>query len=256
MSEDNYATLLPHAYAAARAAAALVPPRRVVVEFDHATLLPAERVTLTLRNVDLLIHAGEIVIVQLVPGTESLPLVDAALGMLEPSAGVVRVNGRDWTSLLPEEQLIWRGRAGRVFNGEAWISNLTLADNVVLSRSHHTHDSIDLIAADTKRWAQRFGLEAVPAERPSLVPASIRRLCEWVRAFFHEPALLLLENPTRGAPREATEKLLSALVEAQGRGAAILLLTTDDELWSASSLQDATRFVIRDDRLLPCEVLP
>src|SRR5258708_7381268 len=111
-------------------------PPRAVVEFHHVTLLPASRRHDALNDVNLTVGEGQCVLVFSPPGHEGLPLADAALGLLAPSAGEVRILGDDWTVLAVREQLARRGRIGRVFEHDAWISNLNVLENVLLQRRH------------------------------------------------------------------------------------------------------------------------
>jgi len=230
-----------------------VDQRRALVEFRLATLIATAGPVQPLRQVDLALRAHQVTFVRLEPGREALPLVDAALGLLPPTAGEVRYDDRSWDAWPPAEQISRRGRCGRVFHGEAWVGNLNLRDNVLLSSRHHTKLPESELAAAAGHWAERFGLREIPYERPSLVSAADRRLCEWVRAFIHKPDLLLLENPTHGVPRRAVPGLLAAISEATTRGTAVLCLTNDTDVWSSRQFPAAQYYAVRDEYLEPAE---
>lgn len=244
---SNSVNSLPAEGAPPVAPAPLTPPRQVVVEFADATLLPALGSAIPLRHVNLQLAAHEVCVVCPQRGREFLPLADAALGLLPPKSGQVLWRGRAWSDYSVDEQLGARQRFGRVFWGEAWISNLDLWDNVLLPRRHHSRLPDVQIEAQTRVWAAKFGLEDIPRRRPSLVPLAIRRVSEWVRAFADEPDVLLLEAPTRDAPDEAVERLRTAIAESARRGAAVLLQTTEERIWHGWRFEQQRNYRVVDE---------
>jgi phospholipid/cholesterol/gamma-HCH transport system ATP-binding protein len=221
---------------------------RAVLEFRHADFPSLPRRYGTVGPVNLTLRGGECALVVTPPGAESLPLADAALGLVAPRAGEVCFLSDDWTRLGVREQLARRGRIGRVFEHAAWINNLSVRDNVLLPRQHHTALGLERLLADARHWARRFGLAGVSAERPSSLPGGELRLAEWVRAFSLEPDLLLLEHPTRGAPRERIADLLAAVAEARTRGAAVLWLASEAEALLAGP--GASCYALRNQTLV------
>jgi ABC-type transporter Mla maintaining outer membrane lipid asymmetry ATPase subunit MlaF len=233
---------------------AVAEARTPRVEFRQATLLPTHRAVHTMRQINLQLEERELSLVRLEAGREALPLVDAALGLLPPASGEVLYQGRCWDEWSPVEQTRHRGRVGRVFHGEAWISNLSLRDNVLLASRHHTQRSESELSCDLVRWSERFGLADVPRERTSQVPTALRRLAEWVRAFLIEPEVLLLEDPTAGVPRTSVPALIAAVDEVTSRascGATVLWLTTDEQVWSTAFACHVRRYWMRDEFLEP-----
>jgi len=205
-------------------------PPRPVLEFRDVELPPLSRRYDAMRQVNLTLGEGECAVVLAPPAQEGLPLADAALGLIEPGAGEVRFLGEDWVRLGVREPLARRALVGRIFDRAAWINNLNVLDNVLLPRRHHTTLSEEQLLADATRWARRFGLQTLPAERPSSVADDQLKLAEWVRAFSLEPVLLLLEHPMRGVARERREALHWAVAEARTRGAAVLWIASDASL--------------------------
>jgi ABC-type transporter Mla maintaining outer membrane lipid asymmetry ATPase subunit MlaF len=224
--------------------------RRPVLEFDDAEIPPLTRRMEALYHLNLKLCEGDCALVATGRAGEDLPLADAALGLAMPRAGQVRFLGDDWSRLGPREQLDRRGRIGSVFERSAWINNLNVLDNVLLSRRHHTGLADEQLLRDARCWAERFGLNALPAERPSSVPPEQLRLAEWVRAFSLEPVLLLLEHPMRGVPRERFASLLSAVNEARSRGAAVLWLVADAQDACPPNGPGVSRFAIIDQTLV------
>jgi len=203
---------------------------RPVLEFRSVELPPLSRRYDAMHHVNLTLGEGECAVVLVPPSQEGLPLADAALGLVEPSAGEVRFLGEDWSRMGVREQLARRALVGRIFERPAWINNMNVLDNVLLPRRHHTVLSEERLFSDAMRWAERFGLQTVPAERPSSVADDQLRLAEWVRAFSLDPVLLLLEYPMRGVASERRDALHRAVAEARAGGAAVLWVASDAEV--------------------------
>lgn len=181
---------------------------------------PMDEVTLQLR-------AGELLIVQVEPGNEQLPLTDAALGLTPPECGRTLFMGTDWQDAAPDTVLAMRARIGRVFDHDGWISNLDVIENITLAQRHHTRRPIAEINAEAQQMAQQFGLAGVPAGRPANVPRRDLRRAEWARAWMGSPALVCLERPGQGVANEYIACLADAVHRLCAHGGAALWITDD-----------------------------
>ena len=220
------------------------PPREEILTFADATFRDPQARYLEMSHVNFSIAAGELCLYRLEIGGELTPLADAALGMLHPLAGDVLLRGRAWRRLAEHDLLARRGRIGRVFEGRAWIGNLNVLENILLPmRQHSTRDDAQLLQ-QALHWARRFGFDEIPSTRPDRTPAWALRLFEWVRALALEPELLILENPTRGVPLERLPALHDAIRSCLERGAAVLLLSTDSDVWSIWQPRAAHKFAL------------
>jgi phospholipid/cholesterol/gamma-HCH transport system ATP-binding protein len=140
---------------------------RPVLEFDDVWL-PLREPEGSGVAIDLTLRAGDLVLVQ--PGDEQheAALVDAACGLAPPGMGAVRFLGYTWPDLPPDQANALRGRIGHVFRRGAWISYLTLLDNVLLPQLYHTRRGYAELRAEAARLAAWFGL-------PMYARSSVRR---------------------------------------------------------------------------------
>src|SRR5688500_17693720 len=122
-------------------------------------------------NVTLRLGPGELALVRLERGHPRLPLADAAEGLVEPAEGSASFLGKDWRSVSPDESSALRGRIGRVFDGQAWVSNLDVDENVVLAQHHHTRRKPAEVADEAAKLARQFGLPGLPSGRPTFTRA-------------------------------------------------------------------------------------
>ncbi|MGQ9663365.1 MAG: hypothetical protein ACUVWX_13655, partial [Kiritimatiellia bacterium] len=203
-----------------------------------------------LVRVDADLAPGDLLLVLLDAVAERCPLCDLAEGLLAPTRGVVLFRGEDWQKMSPFSQIVARGRIGRVFEGTAWISNLTVLENVTLAQRHHTRRPEGEIREEAEKLARRVGLAEIPTERLHLVRQDVLKRAQWVRAFLGSPLLILLEQPEADAPRNHLAALIELASEARSRGSALIWTTRDAELWRDQKLNPTLRYRVENDRLL------
>ena len=176
---------------------------------------------------DLRIAAGECVVLRLGAdeGRRARALGNAVGGIEPPPEGAVRFMGADWRTLPPAAAERRRARIGRVFEGAAWVSNLDVDENVLLSQRHHTRRPEAELRAEAERLARAFGLARLPVARAAwAAPRDLQR-AQWVRALLGAPALLALEFPERHAAAGDLAAFAAAVDEARARGAGVLWIT-------------------------------
>lgn len=218
---------------------------RDILRFEGVTLKSIPREQTPVRNASFALGPGALLIVMVESGNENLPLADAAEGLLVPDAGVVTWHGRPWTSLGPYDECAARARIGRVFEKNAWISNLTVMENITLSLRHHSKRPESELASVADALASSFGLPEAPRRRPSDVPRRDLKIAEWVRAFIAGPDLLLLERPENGVLSSNLPPLFAAVARARAAGTAIVWQTDREETWNAKGLAGAARCRMR-----------
>jgi phospholipid/cholesterol/gamma-HCH transport system ATP-binding protein len=225
-------------------------PSPPILEFTRVVLSQVAQGQIEMRGVDFRLLPGDLALVELEPGSEQLPLADAAEGLIAPDEGTIAFLGERWTELAPDRELAWRARIGRVFDGHGWISNLNVLENLTLAQRHHTTRPVAEIVAEAQELARGFGLPEVPAARPALVARRDLRRAEWVRAFIGKPDLVLLERPASGAAAEHVPRLVRAVAAACARGAAVLWTHDRGSAPADPALQKCLRFCMRGDKML------
>ena len=224
-----------------------------ILEFSEVTLQGALPGQAEMRRLTFKLAPGELLLIKLEPGNEYLPLADAAEGLLAPTSGFIRWQGKEWNQFTPPEEFYARSQIGRVFEKNGWISNLNVNENVTLSRRHHTEKPENDIIAEADALARYFGLPEVPRQRPAFVPKRELRIAEWIRALTGNPLLLLLERPETGVPDDNLPKLITAVQAALQRGAAAIWQTDRDMVWNSSALTNKTRGRLQGAEMLLME---
>ncbi|HEX9782484.1 MAG TPA: hypothetical protein VGA56_07090 [Opitutaceae bacterium] len=224
-----------------------------VLELDRVLIESDPLFETSLCGLNFVLGAGELVLVLLDREHMHLPLADAASGLVTPIEGAVRFGGRDWQAMSPDEAAARRGRIGRLFAAESWVANLDVDENITLSQRHHTRRPEEELIDEAVAMAYDFLLPGLPLGRPSDFRRQDLQKAACIRAFLGEPALILLERPTRDIYADIMAPLANALFSARRRGAAVIWTTEERRVWEDAGLRPTRRALMSGARLHFCE---
>jgi phospholipid/cholesterol/gamma-HCH transport system ATP-binding protein len=171
-----------------------------------------------------------------------IPLADAAEGLVTPVQGTVTFLGEDWQTMTPDRAAAQRGKIGRVFEGESWLSSLNVDQNITLAQRHHTRRPVKEIEREATQLCRVFGLAGLPHGRPSNARWQDLQKAACARAFLGEPILILLEDPTVGIYADVIAPLIDTVRQARHRGAAVLWTTNELQVWNNPALGATARW--------------
>lgn len=207
-----------------------------ILNFSNVTVPSGSHYETGLSDVCFKLGAGDLLLVRIERENERLPLADASQGLLQPDQGEVSFLGEEWTHLNSDKAAARRGKIGRLFEDEGWISDLDVDENIMLGQLHHTNRTEGEIMDEALKFARVFGLPGLPRGRPGKVRRWDLRKAACIRAFLGKPALIILEQPVRGVYADFIAPLLDAVQSARRRAAAVLWTVTDPEIWKHAAL--------------------
>jgi phospholipid/cholesterol/gamma-HCH transport system ATP-binding protein len=216
--------------------------RQAVLVLERATLHNDEAAGSEAVTVNMTLHASELAVLHVEPLQWASIVADACSGLVMPAQGHVSFLNQDWARVPSDLANALRGRIGRVFARDTWLSHLSLLDNVVLRQLHHTRRSFAEWREEAVQLATHFGLPGFPAGGPRDLQAEDLQRIACVRAFLGNPALLLLEEPTSGVYPELLVPLIHAIRRARSRGSAVLWLTAAAVVWQDPSIPATARY--------------
>jgi len=204
-----------------------------------------------LDDVSLTIHAGEVLGIAGVEGNGQAELVEAIMGMREPSAGRIELEGKDITE--------WETRpireAGVAYIPEdrhrhALLLDAPLWENRMLG--HQTEEPnvkgpwVDSkgAKADTERIVREYDVRtpSIFVTAGSLSGGNQQKFIVG-REMSGDPVLLVASHPTRGVDVGAQAAIWDHIRAARRNGLAVLLISADlDEL---IGLSDAIKVILR-----------
>lgn len=215
---------------------------RPVLEIVDALPDPATS-RLTPTPLDLHIMAGDCMLIHVRNRAQATEFADLCCGLLPLRSGSVRFLGRDWADTPDEHAAALRGRIGRIYGPDSWISFLGTDINILLPQLHHTRRSEPLLREAAAELSRSFGLPGLPVARPAAMAAMdlVRAAC--VRAFMGEPRLLLLvDSADLQQVTDLVPALLNKLMETNDRHTASIWLTRSDALWNDRAFPATIRF--------------
>jgi phospholipid/cholesterol/gamma-HCH transport system ATP-binding protein len=220
-----------------------------ILNFAEVTIRSSLQYETGLSDASFALSPGDLLLVRIERENERLPLADAAQGLLGGDQGTISFLGEDWRELSADRAAAQRGKIGRLFDDEGWISDLDVDENILLAQLHHTDRSEAEIMDEALTLARVFGLPGLPRGRPGEARRWDLRKAACIRAFLGRPTLIIIEQPIRGVYADVTAPLLNAVQSARRRAAAVLWMVTDPQTWKTAAVQATARARMRGSQM-------
>jgi ABC-type multidrug transport system fused ATPase/permease subunit len=169
------------------------------------------------RNLSINIQKAETVGFVGTSGAGKSTLVDVILGLLEPEAGRVVVDGHD----IRENMRRWQDQIGYVPQS-IYLTDDTLFRNVAFGLPDEQIDEGAVVRAIKAAQLQDFvaelpqGLQTVIGERGVRLSGGQRQRIGIARALYHDPAVLVLDEATSALDTTTERGVLSAVIALHG----------------------------------------
>lgn len=194
-------------------------------------------------DVDLEVHAGEIVGLVGPNGAGKTSLIKAAAGLIEPIRGRITLAGADM-SLNPEEGWLHMGYMpdfSPVYEGlKVWEYLEVFAVAYRIPQQERM--------ARIKYWVERINLNSKWDEFISGLSRGMRQRLVLAKTLLHQPDVLLLDEPASGMDPLGRVDLREILKERAREGAAILIsshiLSEMDELCTSLAVMEKGVFLV------------
>ena len=169
-----------------------------------------------LLKVDASLPAGGLIGITGPSGAGKSTFVDAVLGLITPSAGVVRVDGAAVSELDP---VAWRQSIGYV-GQETLLLNGTVAENIAWGATAPHSDAVIEAArlADADGFIRQMdgGYDAMVGDRGARLSGGQRQRLGLARALLGRKRLLILDEATSALDAESEHQVLTAIRGLRG----------------------------------------
>ena len=202
------------------------------------------------EDVDLELRRGEVLSVFGLVGSGRSELVETVFGARPPSGGIVEVNGRSRRFKSPAQAI----RAGLALVTEdrqrtGLVLGLTVSENITLATMKGPLLSVAKRRADSRQMIERLSIQ--PERCANLAAWQLSGgnqqkavLAKWLLT---KPAILLLDEPTRGVDMATRVEIYRAIDELARLGVSVLMVSSD--LTEAIGVADRV-LVMRAGRLV------
>ncbi len=182
-----------------------------------------------LRGVNLEVGAGESVVVIGGSGTGKSVMLKCILGLLEPDAGSIQIDGQEVVGMSAGDREALMHKFGMLFQGAALFDSLSVIDNVAfgLLRAGKVPRDEAYRIADQKLRQVGLGPD-VGKLWPSELSGGMKKRVGLARAIATEPEIIFFDEPTTGLDPIMGDVINDLIVECtRDLGASALSITHD-----------------------------
>jgi len=195
-----------------------------------------------LRDVDLEVRAGEVVVV-IGPSGSGKSTLCRVINRLEPiQSGEIRFGGRR----LPAEGRALaklRSEVGMVFQSFNLFAHKTILDNVTLGPIKVRKEKPDIARDRGTRILERVGIADQADKYPAQLSGGQQQRAAIARALAMQPKAMLFDEPTSALDPEMINEVLDVMTSLAGEGMTMIVVTHE----MGFAREAADRVVMMDD---------
>ena len=178
-----------------------------------------------LKNVNFSVEEGEYVAIMGESGSGKTTLLNILAALDKPTAGSVKLEGRELTAIKDKEISDFRrDNLGFVFQDFNLLDTFSLEDNIYLPLVL-AGKSYNEMAARISVVADQLGITELLKKYPYEVSGGQKQRAAVARALITNPRIILADEPTGALDSKSTDELLKLFTEINAKGQTILMVT-------------------------------
>jgi phospholipid/cholesterol/gamma-HCH transport system ATP-binding protein len=201
-----------------------------------------------LRGVDLEIGRGQTVVVLGGSGSGKSVLLRHTIGLCQPDAGEVWVDGQEITGFSEEKLVESRKKVGMLFQAGALFDSMNVGDNVAFALREHTDWAEDKVRARVTEVLGLVELDKVEKLLPSDLSGGMRKRVALARAIALAPQGILYDEPTTGLD-PITANTINHLIRSLQKRLGVTSIVVTHDIHSAFTVGDRIAF-LREGKIL------
>ena len=163
-----------------------------IISFKKLNITFGENVVI--NNIDLDIRQGETLAVLGPSGSGKSTVLRAMIGLLQPTAGEIFVQGEQVSSLDEDGWNKLRQKMGMVFQYSALFDFLTVGENVAFGLRQHTDKSESEIQGIVDEMLELVGLPQSKEQYPAELSGGMKKRVGLARAIANRPEIVLIRK--------------------------------------------------------------
>lgn len=202
-----------------------------------------------LKGVNLNVKKGETLVILGASGSGKSTLLKLIIGLLKPSEGIVRVDGKNISLMTEEELNKERRHMAMVFQYSALFDSMSVGDNVAFGLRMHTNMSEEEIKKVVDEKLHLVGLDGISDLMPANLSGGMKKRVGLARAITLNQDIILYDEPTAGLDPIRSTDISLLIKKMQNELHATSIVVTHD-LKSANMVADRMAFLYEGSFLL------
>ncbi len=207
--------------------------------FDEQPIITLENVSKTysagseaLQDVSFSIQKGEFVFIVGSSGSGKSTLIKLLLKEIEPTSGMIKINGEDLTKMKRKQVPKYRRKLGVVFQDFRLLKDRNVFENVafaqrIVGKSNYT------IRRQVPAMLSLMGLSEKLLSLPKQLSGGEQQRVALARALVNKPPVLLADEPTGNLDPKNSWEIMSLLDKINKTGTTVVVVTHNHEIVNA-----------------------
>jgi phospholipid/cholesterol/gamma-HCH transport system ATP-binding protein len=160
-----------------------------------------------LNGVSFRIEKGESVVIIGRSGGGKSILLKHLIGLLQPEAGEVLIDGEDISQKDERQLLEVRQKFGMLFQGAALFDSMTVAENIAFRLRRERKWKEEEIRQKVSEALGMVELPGIEGKKPAELSGGMRKRVGLARAIVYQPEFVLYDEPTTGLDPIAADRI-------------------------------------------------
>jgi len=181
-----------------------------------------------LERVSLRIEKGESVVIIGRSGGGKSVLLKLLIGLLDPDAGQVLIEGENIVPMNERQLLRVRRRFGMLFQSAALFDSMTVAENVAFAFRRERSLPAQEVARKVGEVLELVDLPGIEEKKPSELSGGMRKRVGLARAIIYQPQIVLYDEPTTGLDPVVSDSIDQLILRVRDRLDVTTVVVTHD----------------------------
>jgi len=181
-----------------------------------------------LERVSLRIEKGESVVIIGRSGGGKSVLLKLLIGLLEPDAGQVLIEGQNIVPMNERQLLHVRRKFGMLFQSAALFDSMNVAENVAFAFRRERSLPAQEVARKVGEMLELVDLPGIEEKKPSELSGGMRKRVGLARAIIYQPQIVLYDEPTTGLDPVVSDSIDQLILRVRDRLDVTTVVVTHD----------------------------
>lgn len=190
-----------------------------------------------LKGVDMSVGSSEIRVIMGGSGSGKTTLLRNMLGLNRPTAGSIKILGKDITKISTKELFQLRRNMGVAFQGGALLGSMSVGENVSLPLRVHTDLDETTVRIMTRMKLEVVNLAGFEDLMPSELSGGMLKRAALARSVIMDPKILFFDEPSAGLDPVVSAELDELILRIK-EALNVTIVVVTHELESAMKIAD------------------